>query len=292
MSHIKLFLTGALVFFAAACTPSATVKNPGAAQERLPASRAPVPKSRIGVMEFSDKSAQSRMNLGVKAADLLSDELEKSGKFIVVEREKIKKLLESSQLQGHSAPDAQMVAALAEKIGLDAVVTGVVASYAEKTAEPDAGNISAEADLAIRLIDVHSGLELLTDSSLGTADFVQAGLPAAATAKADSEIIERAALRASILQFVDAIAEQLNKRIWSCVVVSAAGPQLYINAGQNSGIKPGQRLDCYSKGPGHAEQYLGSAEVESYCGDSGNCSVASLSGAVAQAGDICRLAKY
>ena len=65
------------------------------------------------------------------------------------------------------------------------------------------------------------------------------------------------------------------------------------------------KLDCYRQGAeirdpgsnlviGHREEYLGLAEVQRYCGDSGDCAIAKLlrsSGAGAKAKDICRLAK-
>ena len=89
------------------------------------------------------------------------------------------------------------------------------------------------------------------------------------------------------------------------MVADASDGELYLNVGAESGINPGDKMDCYHQGAeirdpssnlviGHKEEYIGRVEVERYCGESGGCSVAKLvkaAGADAKARDICRLVK-
>ena len=88
------------------------------------------------------------------------------------------------------------------------------------------------------------------------------------------------------------------------MIAAATADQLYLNAGQDSGVTQGMKLDCYRLGAeirdprsnlviGHVEEPLGRAEVNGECGDSGDCAKAQFraTGATTKAGDICRLAK-
>ncbi len=88
------------------------------------------------------------------------------------------------------------------------------------------------------------------------------------------------------------------------MIADAYDNEIYLNAGQASGIKIGEKLNCYHQGAairdpgsnliiGHREKYIGEARVTRYCGQSGDCSIAqiSLRGVSPKKRDICRLAK-
>ena len=163
----------------------------------------------------------------------------------------------------------------------------------------------ADVTVDIRLIDAQSGQVLMADSGKGQAKSKKKSFLGMGTKGGYDETLEGEALRASIAQFVDNISSQLNKKAWSCTIADASGEELYLNAGLDSGITPGMKLDCYHQGAvirdprsnlviGHREEYIGSVQVERYCGDSGDCSVAKLmraASAGAKANDVCRLVK-
>ena len=85
------------------------------------------------------------------------------------------------------------------------------------------------------------------------------------------------------------------------LVADAAGGQLYLNAGRDSNLKVGAKLECFRTGReikdpssglviGRTEEPIGTAKVTGYCGQGGDCSVARLSdGGRAKSGDICRM---
>jgi curli biogenesis system outer membrane secretion channel CsgG len=313
MMKNKLVALGGFVILAAACAPSKSVKM----QQALSAnetghleSKYTGPKRRIGVVEFENKSAYGQGRLGGAASDILITELVKSGRFMVVERDKMNKIMEEQKLQAQGAIDAQTAVQIGKIMGLEAIVVGSVSQFGVKKEGSDylitqSKQQVADVTVDIRLIDTQSGQVLMADSGKGQAKSKKKSFLGMGTTGGYDETLEGEALRASIVQFVDNIASQLNKKAWSCMIADASGEELYLNAGQDSGIKTGMKLDCYHQGAeirdprsnliiGYREEYIGAAEVERYCGEAGDCSVARLTraaGAGAKAKDICRLAK-
>ena len=302
-----------VLLLAAACAPSKTVKTQQALsvnETKKVTSDLTGPKRRIGVVEFDNKSAYGQGRLGTAASDILITELVKSGKFIVVERDKLNKVLEEQKFQGQGMIDPATAVKIGQQLGLEAIVVGSVSQFGVKKEGSDyllaqSKRQVADVTVDIRLIDVQSGQVILADSGKGMAKSSKGSFLGMGTKGGYDETLEGEALRAAVVQFVTNIASQLNKKPWSCMVADSSGDELYLNAGQDSGVEPGLKLDCYRQGAeirdprsnlviGHREQYIGRAEVERYCGEGGDCSVARITkdgGASAKSGDICRLTR-
>ncbi|MBU2574877.1 MAG: CsgG/HfaB family protein [Elusimicrobia bacterium] len=313
MKKSELMAIGAVLMLTAACAPSKSVKREqamSANETRKVESKYTGPKRRIGVVEFANKTAYGQGRLGSSASDILVTELAKSGKFIVVERDRMGKLMEEQKFQAQGMVDAQTAAQFGRILGLEAIVVGAVSQFGVKTEGSDylitqSKQQVADVTVDIRLIDVQSGQVLMADSGKGRAKSRKASFLGMGTKGGYDETLEGEALRASIVQFAENISSQLNKKAWSCMVADASGEELYLNVGQESGINVGARLNCYHQGAeirdpgsnlviGHKEDYIGMAEVQRYCGETGGCSIAKLvkaTGVNARAKDICRLAK-
>lgn len=307
----KSKLMAAALVLLAACAPSKSVKKQqtiSANETEMATSKYTGPKRRIGVVEFENKSAYGQGRLGGAASDILVTELVKSGKFTVVERDRMNKIMEEQKLQSQGLIDSQTAVQIGQVMGLEAIVVGSVSQFGVKKEGSDylitqSKQQVAEVAVDLRLIDVQSGQVILADSGKGRAKSKKASFLGMGTKGGYDETLEGEALRAALVQFVENAASQLNKKAWSCMVADASGNELYLNAGQDSGVETGMKLDCYRQGAeirdprsnqviGHREEYLGRAEVERYCGEGGDCAVARLSGSgAARAKDICRLAK-
>src|SRR6185295_6975736 len=83
------------------------------------------PKRRVGIVDFENKTAYGT-RLGSSASDILVTELVKSGKFIVVERDKMAKLMEEQKLGMTGAIDPKTAASVGKIMGLNAIVTGSI----------------------------------------------------------------------------------------------------------------------------------------------------------------------
>jgi len=309
----KLLIVAAAAVLAGGCAPSKSVKKQQAIsvdETEKVTSKFTGPKRRVGVVEFENKSAYGQGRLGGAASDILVTELVKSGKFIVVERDRMEKILAEQKLQGGGLIDSATAVKVGQVMGLEAIVLGSVSQFGVKKEGSDylitqSKSQVAEVAVDLRLVDVQSGQVILADSGKGRAKSTKGSFLGMGTKGGYDETLEGEALRAALVQFVTNAASQLNKKPWSCVIADASGDELYLNAGLDSGVKEGLDLDCYRQGAeirdprsnlviGHREEYLGRAEVERYCGEGGDCSIARLSkaaGAGARAGDICRLAK-
>lgn len=311
MKKLKLLAAAALLF--AGCAPSKTVKE----QQALSVSKTKEvesdytgPKRRIGVVEFSNKTAYGQGRLGSAASDILITELVKSGKFIVVERDKLDKVMQEQKFQSQGMTDPATAAKLGQILGLEAIVVGTVSQFGVKKEGSDylltqSKRQVADVTVDIRLIDVQTGQVILADSGKGMAKSTKASFLGMGTKGGYDETLEGEALRAAVVQFVKNIASQLNKKPWSCMIAAAAADQIYLNAGSESGVEEGLKLDCYHEGAeirdprsnlviGHVEDYLGRAQVTGPCGDSGDCAKAQFvksAGGSPKSGDICRLAK-
>lgn len=312
MGKNKLMTAAAAVLLISGCAPSKSVKTRqtlSVKETEKVVSKYTGPKRRIGVVEFENKSAYGQGRLGGAASDILVTELVKSGKFIVVERDRMSKIMEEQKLQTQGLIDSQTAVQIGQIMGLEAIVVGSVSQFGVKKEGSDylitqSKRQVAEVAVDLRLIDVQSGQVILADSGKGRAKTTKASFLGMGTKGGYDETLEGEALRAALVQFVDNAASQLNKKAWSCMVADASGDELYLNAGQDSGLETGVKLDCYRQGAeirdprsnlviGHREEYLGRAEVERYCGEGGDCAVARMAKAngAAKAKDICRLAK-
>ncbi|OGS46069.1 MAG: hypothetical protein A3J79_11230 [Elusimicrobia bacterium RIFOXYB2_FULL_62_6] len=313
MKKNGFILTALALLLAAGCAPSKSVKKGqamSANETELVESKYTGPKRRIAVTEFDNKTAYGQGRLGGAASDILVTELAKSGKFIVVERDRLEKVLAEQKFQAGGMVDAQTAAQVGRILGVEAIVTGAVTNFGVKTEGSDylisqSKQQVADVTIDLRLVDVQSAQVLMADSGKGRAKSKKASFLGMGTKGGYDETIEGDALRASIVQFVENIASQLNKKPWSCMVAEASDGELYLNVGHESGINPGDKMDCYHQGAairdpssnlviGHKEEYIGKVEVDRYCGEGGGCSVAKLvkaGGADARAKDICRLAK-
>lgn len=308
MKKIFLLICGCSLFFS--CAPSKSIKTEHTTTvketEKVDAKYIG-PKRRIGVVEFENKTVYGQRRLGQAASDILVTELVKSGRFIVVERDKLNKIMEEQKFQHSGTIDPQTAVKLGHILGLEAIVVGAITEFGVRKEGSDyllaqSKQQVAEVNVDIRVIDVETGQIILADSGKGITKSKKATFLGMGTKGGYDETLEGEALRAAIVKFVDNIINQLNKKPWSATIADSYGDEIYINAGSNSNINIGLKLSCYSQGKeirdpksnliiGYREEYLGDFEVIRYCGDTGDCSVAKAIKLTntPKAGDICRL---
>ncbi len=84
---------------------------------------------RIAVMDFDNKSQWGGYQLGQGAADILTTELVKTGKFDIYEREQLKSLMQEQDLGASGRVDASTAAKIGKIIGVNFIITGAVTEY-------------------------------------------------------------------------------------------------------------------------------------------------------------------
>lgn len=310
MKKVLIIFSAVLYFYS--CSPSKSIMmehTTTVKQTEQVSAKYTGPKRRIAVVEFENKTAYGQKRLGQVASDILITELVKSDKFIVVERDKINKIMEEQKFQQSGLVDSNTAVKIGQILGVEAVVIGAVTEFGVRKEGSDyliaqSKQQVAEVNVDVRVIDVQTGQVILADSGKGVTKTKKASFLGMGTKGSYDETLEGEALRAAIVKFVDNIANQLNKKPWSATIAEASGDEIYLNAGSNSNINPGLRVVCYSLGKeirdpksnlilGYVEQYLGEFEIDRYCGDSGDCSIAKAikMDKTPKSGDICRLKK-
>src|SRR5712692_5635990 len=114
-----------LVLTITGCAPSTSVKQKETMTIDQPKGMVSL-KRRVGVVDFENKTTYGANRLGTSASDILITELAKSGKFIVVERDKMDKIMAEQKLGITGAIDPSTAAKVGKILGLNAIVTGAI----------------------------------------------------------------------------------------------------------------------------------------------------------------------
>ena len=262
------------------------------------------PKRRVGVVDFENKTAYGQGRLGQAASDILITEMVKTGKFIVIERDKMNKLLDEQKLGLSGAIDPNTVAQMGKILGLNAIITGAISNFGTRTTGSDyliaqSKRQEATCTVDIRVVDVETGQILYADSGKGVSKVASGGVLGMGTKGGYAESMEGDALRAAVSQLTENITSQINKKPWSCRIPQVANGKVYMSAGTDSGLEVGQKLKVFSQGPeikdpesglvlGREEEELGILEVTNHAGD--KLSVGKMiKGRMPSKGDVCRL---
>ena len=263
------------------------------------------PKRRVGVVDFENKTAYGQQRLGPQSAsDILISELVKTGKFIVVERDKMNKLMEEQKLGLTGAIDARTAAQMGKILGLNAIVTGAISNFGTRTTGSDyllaqSKRQEATCTVDVRVVDAETGQILYADSGKGVSKVSSGGFLGMGTKGGYAESIEGDALRAAVSELIVNITSQINKKPWSSRIAQVANGKVYLSAGTESGLEVGQKLKVFSQGAeirdpdsglvlGREEEETGEMEVINHAGD--KLSVGKvIKGRTPSKGDICRL---
>ena len=226
----------------------------------------PILKKRIAVTHFDNKSNwRGQVELGGGFADSLADALIKCGQFIVVERAEIQTVMKE---QDFALSARTVETANAPKVGqlvrAQIQITGSILSVDTHTSDQGAGfgfkgfsigasGGTAEVMIALRIIDTTSGQVLDSQQIKGIArksgmsfgfasgDF-RGGMAGMNKTPLGDAVID------AINQAVAIIASRLERVPWQGRIVKADADRIYINAGANFGVKPGDRFGCYHQG--------------------------------------------
>jgi curli biogenesis system outer membrane secretion channel CsgG len=181
--------------------------------------------------------------MGKQALDILSTKLGASNKFLLLERNDLSALLEECQKGGNAA----------STIGADYMIIGSITEFGRKytgktgvfTAQKTQ---TVEAAVAIRLVEVATGLIIYSDEAKGSAELTskttlgiggKAGFDATLSDKAISEAIG---------QLVENIINKCTNNPWKTYFLSYDADGVLIAGGKTQGIKEGMTFSVMTKG--------------------------------------------
>jgi curli biogenesis system outer membrane secretion channel CsgG len=266
------------------------------------------PKLRVGVVNFQNKTPSKVLGIGEAAADILGTILQKTGRFIVIPQQDIESIMQQQHLGATGAVNPDTAAKMGEILGLNAIVTGAVTAYSEAEEGQDLLVYKSKKQIArvtvdYRIVDTTTGVQLMADSGAGVYEKSAGKVLGMGGKTSYDPDLRDGALRDALTKAMVNMQKQLGRRKWNGRIAQVEGRDLYINAGEKSGLQVGTKLDVYRAGKaiidpvtkvkkGTTENKIGQALVtKNDLGDDADVSIATpSSGTGFQIGDIVKIA--
>lgn len=228
-------------------------------------------KMRVAVSKFENKVKNQwwdpSWNIGEGLAEMLTTELFKTGRVIVLERGAISDVVGEQQLGQTGLVRQETAAQTGQMLGAQVIVRGAITEFSQRYKGAGGGikgpvggvgvsTESAYVALDIRLIDATTGQVIASQSATGTAPSTGfsgniAGPPGSGLAMGGEVFFSTPigkATRAAISKAVAFILQKTPLEAASLAVVKVDGNQVFINAGANENIRIGDSFSVYSKG--------------------------------------------
>ncbi len=205
------------------------------------------PKLRVGIVDFVNKSSYGAGRLGTSASDILTTELFKTGAFIMVERAQLKQVMGEQSLGQSGVVSAESAAQAGKVLGLNALVTGSISQFGVSTGGADYGVYKQKVQTAkcvvdVRVVDAVTGQLLFADNGKGEFERKAQEVLGMGTRAGYDETLGQEALRSAVTKFMDNLVQKLQNVEWSGAVAMVSGSDVYINAGREVGLNPGDVL--------------------------------------------------
>jgi curli biogenesis system outer membrane secretion channel CsgG len=270
------------------------------------------PKKRIAVARFSDGAAYHGCGVGI--SDMLATALVKSGKFLVVERKDLERVLDEQKLGASGIVTAETAPAMGRVLGVDMIVVGSVSELGTKKRDIgggiaifDAGISSktARAAVDIRLVNTTTGEIIAAETEEGTESTLGVGVRyddinfSDMSAWNDTDLGKAA--REAIDGCVELITDNMSSIPWSgrIIKVNADGTVL-VKPGSEGNVTAGMDLDVYQLGEeikdpdtglsmGSEETKVASLKVVSDMLNGKACKAKVVSGQGIKSGDVVKL---
>jgi len=222
-------------------------------------------KKRVAVVEFHDMAGYGH-NIGDGMADMLVTALVESGKFMVIERKQLAKIIAEQGLGMSGMVTPQSAAKVGKLLGAELIVTGSVTEFGTKNNRVGGGlsalsglnlglsSQKARAVVDIRLVNTTTG-EIIAakkaegEESSNSLDNVGiSGINFHNSSSWNNTILGKAA-RKAVDKCVKIISEGMSSIPWQGKIlkVSADGT-VYMKPGSKAGVQPGMTFWVYHKG--------------------------------------------
>lgn len=225
-------------------------------------------KKRLAVLRFENKVKtpipDESWKIGDGLTEMLTSELFKTGRFIMVERAALADIVREQELGQTGLVRGGTAAKVGELLGAQLLVAGAVTEFESQSSGGGGGvgyrgfNLqlqmsNAHVGIDIRLVDSSTGQILKSHNASGTAKTTGIGFGATVEGvQFGSDAFQKTPLgeatRDAIFKAVLFIISEMELLPWTGRVVQIKGGDVYLNAGSNVNLKPGLVLAAYTKG--------------------------------------------
>ena len=181
--------------------------------------------------------------MGKQALDILSTKLNASGKFLLLERNDLSSLLEECKRGENNAAT----------IGADYMIIGSVTEFGRKNIGKNGVFSSTktqivEAAVAIRLVDVSTGLIVYSDEGKGKAEITaKTTMGVGGQVDYDASLADKA-ISEAIGQLVENIINKCTDKPWKTYFLSYDNDAIIIAGGKSQGISAGDTFKVMTRG--------------------------------------------
>lgn len=220
-------------------------------KQNLADTGARVIKRKVAIGRFSNETQYAKGifydkendPMGKQALDILSSKLAASGKFLLLERSDIASLLEEAKKSDNGLAT----------IGADYMIIGSITEFGRKNVGKEGvfTNVKTqvvEAAVAIRLVDVSTGLIIYSDEGKGSAELTtKTTMGVGGKASYDATLSDKA-ISEAIGQLVENIINKCTDKPWRTFFLSYDNDAQLIAGGASQGIKVGDTFAVKTKG--------------------------------------------
>lgn len=243
-------LTSAIALSVLAGMPIGTASAAQAQVTSPDASSAKRLKLKIAIGRFSNETryGQSLLRdndldpLGKQAADILTAYLANTGRFMLFERPDLVKIEKEQGREGGG-----------NIIGVDTLIIGSIVEFG-RTEDGKRGLLNkersqrAQAKVAIRLVDVRTGLVFHSATGTGEATTqTKTVLGIGSTSQFDGTLTDKA-LSVAVEDMLEELINTLSARTWKTDILAVEGGQIFISGGARQGLKSGDILRVMKAG--------------------------------------------
>jgi curli biogenesis system outer membrane secretion channel CsgG len=225
-------------------------------------------KKRLAVIKFENKVKtpipDESWKIGEGLTEMLTSELFKTDRFIMVERAALADIVKEQELGQTGLVRSGTAAKVGELLGAQLLVAGAVTEF-ESQSSGGGGGVgyagfslklqmsNAHVGIDIRLVDSSTGQILKSHNASGTAKTTSIGFGATVEGvQFGSDAFQKTPLgeatREAIFKAVLFIIAEMDVLPWTGRVVQIKGKDVYVNAGSNVNLKPGLILAASTKG--------------------------------------------
>ena len=220
-------------------------------------------KDRVAIMDFENKSQHGGWRLGRGASDILTTELVKTGKFNVMERDRLAAIIQEQNLGASGRIDPSTAARIGKIIGVEYIITGAITEYGQSQASGggrgvNIGKKGYHATVDIRMINTVTGEIVFADSASHSKSAINVRVFGIGGGESFNEKKATEVMREAIKNLTAKITSVPlksgeGKRTAGssgseALVADVDGNIITLNKGKNAGLKTGQKVTISRKG--------------------------------------------
>ena len=224
---------------------------------------------RVAVMDFKNQTQYGGWRLGSGAADILTTELVKTGKFDMFERERLSTIIKEQNLGASGRVDTTSAARIGKIIGVKYIITGAVTEYGQSRSGGGGGGVNVgkvgyHSAVDIRMVDATTGKIVFADTASHSKSSVKVRVFGFGGGESFNEKLATETMREAIKEVAakmdatefkasgsrkpTAAGTKTSKPVGKAVVADVDGNTITLNKGKNAGFKSGQTVTISRKG--------------------------------------------